>query len=86
MQLLRRIYCAKIGLRYPRDQLVGRNCRCTFANLFLWMACTDLRFFFQVLQGPSTNPESVQKLRDALNAGEECCELLLNYRADGTGR
>ncbi|KAL7414634.1 hypothetical protein BDY24DRAFT_350325 [Mrakia frigida] len=49
---------------YPRNQLVGRNCR--------------------FLQGPSTNPESVQNLRNALNAGVPSCELLLNYKADGT--
>ncbi|KDN36092.1 hypothetical protein K437DRAFT_63121 [Tilletiaria anomala UBC 951] len=36
------------------------------------------------LQGPATNPEAIQKLRDALNAAKPCCELLLNYRRDGT--
>ncbi|PWN50248.1 hypothetical protein IE53DRAFT_411053 [Violaceomyces palustris] len=36
------------------------------------------------LQGKETAPESVQKLRDALNAGEPCVELLLNYRRDST--
>ncbi|PWN24420.1 hypothetical protein BDZ90DRAFT_208071, partial [Jaminaea rosea] len=36
------------------------------------------------LQGPSTAPESVQRIRDALNAGRSCTEVLLNYRRDGT--
>jgi PAS domain S-box-containing protein len=36
------------------------------------------------LQGPGTNPESVQRIRDALNAGDASTELLLNYRRDGS--
>ncbi|CAO1634918.1 unnamed protein product [Sympodiomycopsis kandeliae] len=36
------------------------------------------------LQGPGTNPDSVQRIRDALNAGRPITELLLNYRRDGT--
>lgn len=36
------------------------------------------------LQGPGTAPDSVQRIRDALNAGEPCTELLLNYCRDGT--
>lgn len=36
------------------------------------------------LQGPGTAPESIQRIRDALNAGRSCTELLLNYRRDGT--
>ncbi|CAO1625071.1 unnamed protein product [Parajaminaea phylloscopi] len=36
------------------------------------------------LQGPGTAPDSVQRIRDALNAGRSCTELLLNYRRDGT--
>lgn len=36
------------------------------------------------LQGPSTAPDSVQRIRDALNAGKPITELLLNYRRDGT--
>lgn len=36
------------------------------------------------LQGPSTNPESIQRVRDALNTGEAITELVLNYRKDGT--
>jgi len=35
------------------------------------------------LQGPGTSPESVQRIRDGLNTGEGCTELLLNYRKDG---
>lgn len=46
---------------YPRNQIVGRNCR--------------------FLQGPGTAPEAVQRIRDGLNSGEGCTELLLNYRA-----
>ncbi|CAH7685110.1 hypothetical protein BY996DRAFT_4592287, partial [Phakopsora pachyrhizi] len=36
------------------------------------------------LQGPGTAPQSVQRIRDGLNSGEGCTELLLNYRRDGT--
>lgn len=36
------------------------------------------------LQGPGTSPHSVQRIRDGLNSGEGCTELLLNYRRDGT--
>lgn len=32
------------------------------------------------LQGPGTAPESVQRIREGLNSGEGCSELLLNYR------
>lgn len=32
------------------------------------------------LQGPGTAPESIQRIRDGLNSGEGCNELLLNYR------
>ncbi|PWN54058.1 hypothetical protein IE53DRAFT_383399 [Violaceomyces palustris] len=35
------------------------------------------------LQGPNTAPEAIQRIRDALNKGEGCTELLLNYRRDG---
>lgn len=31
------------------------------------------------LQGPGTAPESVQRIRDGLNSGEGCTELILNY-------
>lgn len=36
------------------------------------------------LQGPGTNPQSIQRMRASLMAGEPCVELLLNYRSDGT--
>ena len=36
------------------------------------------------LQGPATSPEGVQRIRDALNKGDGCTELLLNYKRDGT--
>ncbi|KAK4055556.1 hypothetical protein OIV83_000102 [Microbotryomycetes sp. JL201] len=36
------------------------------------------------LQGDATSPESVKNIRAAIDRGEECTELLLNYRADGT--
>jgi hypothetical protein len=45
---------------YPRQEIVGRNCR--------------------FLQGPGTSPQAVQRIRDGLNSGEGCTELLLNYR------
>ncbi|KAF7299610.1 hypothetical protein HMN09_00966400 [Mycena chlorophos] len=35
------------------------------------------------LQGPGTPPASVQRIRDGLNSGTGCTELLLNYRRDG---
>ncbi|EIE19911.1 hypothetical protein COCSUDRAFT_19032 [Coccomyxa subellipsoidea C-169] len=49
---------------YPRDQVVGRNCR--------------------FLQGPGTNPEDVQRLRDGIAAGGPVTVKLLNYKYDGT--
>ncbi|KAG7129977.1 Phototropin like protein [Verticillium longisporum] len=36
------------------------------------------------LQGPKTNPFSVQRIRDKLLAGKECYETFLNYRRDGS--
>lgn len=36
------------------------------------------------LQGPKTNPFSVKRIRDKLEAGEEHCETFLNYRRDGS--
>ncbi|KAF7335403.1 hypothetical protein MVEN_02193000 [Mycena venus] len=35
------------------------------------------------LQGPGTSPESVRRIRDGLNSGKGCTELLLNYRRNG---
>ncbi|KAJ7623906.1 hypothetical protein DFH06DRAFT_1008721 [Mycena polygramma] len=35
------------------------------------------------LQGPGTPPASVQRIRDGLNSGQGCTELLLNYRRNG---
>ncbi|KAK0520553.1 hypothetical protein OC834_006994, partial [Tilletia horrida] len=35
------------------------------------------------LQGPSTSPASIQRIRDALNTGGSSTELLLNYRRNG---
>ncbi|KAH8658718.1 hypothetical protein BGZ60DRAFT_472068 [Tricladium varicosporioides] len=36
------------------------------------------------LQGPKTSPHSVRRLRDAIDAGRETCEVFLNYRRDGS--
>lgn len=36
------------------------------------------------LQGPRSNPASVQRLVDALAEGHEICETILNYRRDGS--
>ena len=36
------------------------------------------------LQGPDTDPESVRRLREALTAGRDATEVLLNYRKDGS--
>ncbi|KAJ4256107.1 hypothetical protein NW762_009183 [Fusarium torreyae] len=36
------------------------------------------------LQGPKTNPYSVQRLREKLKAGQDHCETFLNYRRDGS--
>ena len=38
----------------------------------------------RLLQGPKTDPVSVAKLRESVNAGQECAVELLNYRKDGT--
>lgn len=35
------------------------------------------------LQGPGTDPEAVQRIRDALHSGESCNVTLKNYRKDG---
>lgn len=35
------------------------------------------------LQGPKTNPFSVKRIREKLDAGKEHCETFLNYRRDG---
>ncbi|KAE8271838.1 hypothetical protein A4X09_0g494 [Tilletia walkeri] len=35
------------------------------------------------LQGPSTSPASVQRIRDSLNTGSPSIELLLNYKRNG---
>ncbi|KIW91081.1 uncharacterized protein Z519_07975 [Cladophialophora bantiana CBS 173.52] len=35
------------------------------------------------LQGPKTNSESVARLRQSIQRGEDICETLLNYRRDG---
>ncbi|KAJ5923646.1 PAS-associated C-terminal [Penicillium verhagenii] len=36
------------------------------------------------LQGPKTNPNSVRRIREALQAGRHHSELFLNYRRDGS--
>ncbi|KAI1853609.1 hypothetical protein JX266_001593 [Neoarthrinium moseri] len=36
------------------------------------------------LQGPKTNPFSVRRIREKLDAGKEHCETFLNYRRDGS--
>ncbi|KAA6411941.1 MAG: white collar [Lasallia pustulata] len=36
------------------------------------------------LQGPKTNPASVRRLRNSIEAGQEHCEIILNYRRDGS--
>lgn len=36
------------------------------------------------LQGPGTDPEAVQAMRAAIDAGKPCDVTLLNYRRDGT--
>jgi hypothetical protein len=36
------------------------------------------------LQGPQTNPFSVRRIRDKIEAGKEHCETFLNYRRDGS--
>ncbi|KAJ6578148.1 hypothetical protein B0H19DRAFT_912610, partial [Mycena capillaripes] len=35
------------------------------------------------LQGPGTSPTSVQRIREGLNSGKGCTEMLLNYRRNG---
>lgn len=36
------------------------------------------------LQGPKTNPLSVKRIRESVQAGKEHCEVFLNYRRDGS--
>ncbi|KAI9162776.1 saponin hydrolase precursor [Paramyrothecium foliicola] len=36
------------------------------------------------LQGPKTNPFSVKRIRECVQAGKEHCETFLNYRRDGS--
>ncbi|KHJ31498.1 putative white collar protein [Erysiphe necator] len=36
------------------------------------------------LQGPKTNPFSIKRFREKINAGMEHCEVILNYRRDGS--
>lgn len=36
------------------------------------------------LQGPKTNPSSVRRIREKLEAGKEHCETFINYRRDGS--
>ncbi|KAK5167981.1 uncharacterized protein LTR77_006548 [Saxophila tyrrhenica] len=36
------------------------------------------------LQGPRTSEATVRRMAEALSAGEELCETILNYRRDGT--
>jgi len=36
------------------------------------------------LQGPKTSEATVRRMAEALTAGEELCETILNYRRDGT--
>ncbi|KAI1079268.1 hypothetical protein F5B20DRAFT_171054 [Whalleya microplaca] len=38
----------------------------------------------RLLQGPKTNPSSVRRIREKLEAGKEHCEVFLNYRRDGS--
>lgn len=36
------------------------------------------------LQGPKTNPHTIQRFREKIEAGVEHCEVILNYRRDGS--
>ncbi|KAI0016726.1 hypothetical protein F4780DRAFT_664836 [Xylariomycetidae sp. FL0641] len=36
------------------------------------------------LQGPKTNPDSIRRIKEKVQAGEEHCETFLNYRRDGS--
>ncbi len=38
----------------------------------------------QALQGPETDPASVQRIREAVRDRRPCCETLANYHKDGT--
>ncbi|KAL8287254.1 hypothetical protein RQP46_003706 [Phenoliferia psychrophenolica] len=55
-----------------------------FASLTGYSLDTIVGRNCRFLQGPGTSPESVLRLRNALNAGESITSLLLNYRRDGT--
>lgn len=47
---------------------------------FLWVGRGSSRF----LQGEGTDPEDVDRIRQALQAGKNYCGRLLNYKKDGT--
>lgn len=36
------------------------------------------------LQGPETSKSTIGRLREGINNGEETCEMVLNYRRDGS--
>ena len=55
---------------------------------FHWMTQYGLNYCIgrncRFLQGPKTNRASVSRLRGSVSAGTEHCELVLNYRRDGS--
>ena len=85
---------AFLSAGYSKEAIVGRKCdRCRPAGVRSTLADVlpgavqplstgNCRF----LQGPGTAPASVQRLRDALNEGEEITELLLNCQYNATSR
>lgn len=49
---------------YPREEVVGRNCR--------------------FLQGPDTDPQAIEQIRDAIATRSDIAVDILNYKRDGT--
>ncbi|MQA35440.1 EAL domain-containing protein [Modestobacter roseus] len=71
-----------VDLRLPDQPLVYVNP--AFARLAGYPVEEVLGRNCRFLQSPDTDPASVARVRSAIAAGEECREVLLNRRADGS--
>ena len=81
---------------YTREEILGRNCRSvSFAYnpwwcIFLWYIYTvsiaemGLVELARFLQGPDTDQNTVQQIRDAIKENRDITVQLLNYTKSGT--